>query len=616
MATLTFTQKENQGEPSSSAYSTWTFSFTTSDYTVSGPEIFAAMPSSVTCKYSAYGSKKYANMDMYILTAIEGVGRSGGSDYGTNGWISLAGNTNKAVSRRSSGDIVAETANVFNSSNPTTLKVPIKVDTFEVNVLSAINSSSLDSSYPWGKYTGVITGATGKTMAYIILNAPPTFTASQVSFDTDYGVYAGLTTASVNVSSLAAQYGGYITKAELEIGTQKAELTGSAANVLSEGNLSIPLAVDGTFIPKVTVTDSRGQKTVINLESITVLPYFITASNLQARRIDPASFKLDDEGTNAVLEVKFTHTHLAESYLLEPVVKVDDSVVNAAWYTSWTPSGAFVGAVSDWSSLSGEVILYAKITASLSKDDTHKISVIPGTNLKTGVEASTTLPQSFYLLAGCSGGHGLGIGMKPPSDAFHIDMDAYFYRNLFAQCMAGMVEMFAGSTAPAGWLLCDGAAVSRTTYANLFAVIGTAYGAGDGSTTFNLPDMRDRMAVGAGSSYALNAKGGSQYIQAHTHGFTQPKIPNHAHSIAAQATIQTYKATDSSGTGSKDLLWHSTQGTSVKLTLPAHNTNSSGGGGACTGGAVGAVSGATTGSAGNMPPYIGINFIICTGVTS
>ena len=53
----------------------------------------------------------------------------------------------------------------------------------------------------------------------------------------------------------------------------------------------------------------------------------------------------------------------------------------------------------------------------------------------------------------------------------------------------GFIAPFAGSTAPAGWLVCDGSAVSRTTYAKLFAVIGTTYGSGDGNTTFNLPNQ-------------------------------------------------------------------------------------------------------------------------------
>lgn len=61
----------------------------------------------------------------------------------------------------------------------------------------------------------------------------------------------------------------------------------------------------------------------------------------------------------------------------------------------------------------------------------------------------------------------------------------------------GMVVPYAGAAAPDGWLLCQGQAVSRTTYAQLFSVIGTTYGSGDGSTTFNLPDMRGRVAVGS-----------------------------------------------------------------------------------------------------------------------
>lgn len=55
---------------------------------------------------------------------------------------------------------------------------------------------------------------------------------------------------------------------------------------------------------------------------------------------------------------------------------------------------------------------------------------------------------------------------------------------------------FAGTTAPAGWLLCYGQAISRTTYASLFSVIGTSFGSGNGSTTFNIPDLRGRIIAG------------------------------------------------------------------------------------------------------------------------
>jgi microcystin-dependent protein len=72
---------------------------------------------------------------------------------------------------------------------------------------------------------------------------------------------------------------------------------------------------------------------------------------------------------------------------------------------------------------------------------------------------------------------------------------------------AGVMHQYAGATAPSGYLLCDGSTVSRTTYAALFAVLSTTYGAGNGSTTFNLPDLRGRVPIGAGTGTGLNASG-------------------------------------------------------------------------------------------------------------
>jgi microcystin-dependent protein len=66
---------------------------------------------------------------------------------------------------------------------------------------------------------------------------------------------------------------------------------------------------------------------------------------------------------------------------------------------------------------------------------------------------------------------------------------------------SGSIIAFGGAAAPdAGWLLCAGADINRTTYARLFAVIGTAYGTGDGSSTFGLPDLRDRVLLGKGTN--------------------------------------------------------------------------------------------------------------------
>jgi hypothetical protein len=71
----------------------------------------------------------------------------------------------------------------------------------------------------------------------------------------------------------------------------------------------------------------------------------------------------------------------------------------------------------------------------------------------------------------------------------------------------GIVQAFAGTTIPTGWLLCDGSAVSRTDYAALYAVIGTTYGAGNGSTTFNLPNLVDKFVEGSATAGTVKSAG-------------------------------------------------------------------------------------------------------------
>lgn len=88
-------------------------------------------------------------------------------------------------------------------------------------------------------------------------------------------------------------------------------------------------------------------------------------------------------------------------------------------------------------------------------------------------------------------------------------------------------------TAPEGYLLADGSAMSRTVYADLFAAIGTTYGAGDGSTTFNLPNRRDRMALAKGTTYStLGGTGGET-----AHILSISEMPSHTHQITANVPI-------------------------------------------------------------------------------
>lgn len=154
----------------------------------------------------------------------------------------------------------------------------------------------------------------------------------------------------------------------------------------------------------------------------------------------------------------------------------------------------------------------------------------------------------------------------------------------------GAMLPYAGASAPTHWLLCSGQAISRTTYAALFAVIGSTYGSGDGSTTFNLPDMRGRLALGldnmGGSSAnrvtasAADDLGGSG--GAETHSLSTSQLPAHTHSL-------TYYASGSGGstTGVQ-------YGTNAHTPSSSFSTGSTGSGNAVN----------------HMNPWLALNWVI------
>lgn len=151
----------------------------------------------------------------------------------------------------------------------------------------------------------------------------------------------------------------------------------------------------------------------------------------------------------------------------------------------------------------------------------------------------------------------------------------------------GTIVPFGDTTPPTGFLDCNGNAVSRSTYADLFAVIGTTYGAGDGSSTFNLPNLEDNVAIGKSNTKSLGSTGGANTVTptgnisnrslstaqlaAHNHqyAYTQGNVPhglgmtgngsnnrqsttttgsgsahNHNLSVNATSTLQPYLATN------------------------------------------------------------------------
>lgn len=124
---------------------------------------------------------------------------------------------------------------------------------------------------------------------------------------------------------------------------------------------------------------------------------------------------------------------------------------------------------------------------------------------------------------------------------------------LYSEMPVGTISPFGGSAIPSGYLLCNGQAVSRTTYADLFAIIGTAYGSGDGSTTFNIPDLREATTKGVGLSGKSNNHYDSDGVALGE--FIEDRVQDHRHevSVIPQSGGSQYIAGCSGGAISKSL---------------------------------------------------------------
>lgn len=184
----------------------------------------------------------------------------------------------------------------------------------------------------------------------------------------------------------------------------------------------------------------------------------------------------------------------------------------------------------------------------------------------------------------------------------------------------GMIAPYAGATAPQGWLLANGQAVSRTTYSQLFTVCGTTFGAGDGSTTFNVPNLTDRMPTGSGSLYARGETGGAE-----TRTLTTANLPSHTHSIDHDHSSDPHDHYGAGHThtvspgGTQAVTQGTTGGTVNAADTTGSTTGSAGGPGAGKGSASPANVNPMTGNSGstgsgtafnNMPPYLGLTYIL------
>jgi microcystin-dependent protein len=160
----------------------------------------------------------------------------------------------------------------------------------------------------------------------------------------------------------------------------------------------------------------------------------------------------------------------------------------------------------------------------------------------------------------------------------------------------GAITAFGGGAAPDGWLLCDGAAVSRTVYSLLFTAIGTTYGAGDGTSTFNVPNLKGKVMAGYDSAEAeFNALGKAAGEKTHT--LTASEMPSHGHGVNDPGHSHSYTNPGNNlGTGSEG-----------GVSGPNHGDNT---GGSSTGISIQSAGG--NGAHNNLQPYLVVNHIIKT----
>ena len=159
---------------------------------------------------------------------------------------------------------------------------------------------------------------------------------------------------------------------------------------------------------------------------------------------------------------------------------------------------------------------------------------------------------------------------------------------------SGSIQMWPTATAPTNWKLCDGSAISRTTYAVLFQLIGVTFGAGDGSTTFNLPNYTNRMPYGA----TVGTTGGSAdaVVVSHNHTATSTSTvtdPGHLHTVNLAVVGSSPDTINGSGGFPRGAGTTSTATTGISVSTSTTNTAAG-----------------VSGTNANLPPYLGIYFII------
>ena len=327
------------------------------------------------------------------------------------------------------------------------------------------------------------------------------------------------------------------------------------------------------------------EQAVAGVQTITMANSNYTLTNLNG---------VSDEARNMVLVVQGTNSGIYQ--VVAPLNQPKMYVI----YNNTTGGYAITIGAS-----SGSVITIPNgVTAQVYTDGTNFYSAqtgsagnftVNGTLTASGVTDTGSLSAASLSVSGTStftgaaslNGGGTSTTPTTGDNSTKIATTAFVTTAVGAVGLTGAIQMWPTTSAPSGYLNCDGSAVSRTTYSALYAVVGTTFGTGDGSTTFNVPNYTGRMPYGT----TIGATGGSAdaVVVSHTHSITDS---GHSHTFSYGSTAN---VPGGGGTDNR-LLGSALTGYPTTTSTTGVSVNTAG----------------VSGTNANLPPYLGINFIIKT----
>lgn len=406
----------------------------------------------------------------------------------------------------------------------------------------------------------------------------------------EIGAYVkSMSHVQAQLTGCSALYGASIIKHEVTLHNYSFDLTDLSNGGASSTNTVLPLPLDsaGSVAVVGKVTDSRGrayQKTA----TFTVLDYALpNPAELTVQRCDSAG-TLDPFGTYA----KVTSRGAVSSLVVGSTEK-NQLQYKLEYRETDGPTWAILKNTTTVAGLALDVTeILGGGNLGLGQAYQFRLTIYDKFN---NVSISTRVGTSDVTLS--LNKYGIGVGKVWAKGS--VDAKDEIYQQNLTIPPTGTVVAFASSAAPTGWLLCNGSAVSRTEYARLFSVIGTTFGSGDGSTTFNTPNVKGRVIVGLDTGQSefnvMGETGGAK-----THTLTVSQIPSHTHTQDPHSHSVRWKSivvgSEGGTTPALRPATSSYDGTN-EAALEATATNKNTGGG---------------GAHNNLQPYIAMNYIIKT----